>query len=733
MLTHHVKIDNMATPTRSPVGKIQELYAANNKALYTKFSPYTENSGLLSFGPRQPYVYSNPNQGRSGINAIRRFDSRVFPVGSSILDTQRIAKFLVSGNGITFLAKQIFLQKSQPFNETRIYNPLSPLLAVSTRINPFSDKHPLRFIDTTGGALGAISSLVGISINNKPAAPQGTVGASALPNESPMNSKGLLRAATATSGYNRMTNVSGAKKGILDSLKSLPASLFGGFGKQKQPVNASFRSDEGGYGIQLSSDSKFDYYDKSGALVKWGKDYYMRFEAGKVDGAAKENIKKKGESSTSESNRLVKIFSQKVPKSSTYFGSELGYEPKSSGGYVRYGDNIGQSKVGMEGPPSTYKFSEMLSIYKIYTDVNAGAKTVRTESKFNDKKSQSVKDVEENLRRVIKGIEMGGYKYLPKDSNDVMVKQFSNGEFRGFDNITYLTKEPASSVSPVNYNDSYERSVRDNPHHLDRKKGFAGHAREDKINTLTILKKSSTSAGVSDLTEGDKETKRNFNPYTDDQIAFFFHDLVNDKYIPFRCTIKGLTESLNANWSEVSYIGRADKLFNYTGFGRDITFNFSVVAMSIKELLPMWTRINYLAGLTKPAGYTEASYVIEKSNLNVIQNSRFIIPPLVALTIGDMYKEQPLVLKTIGISVPEGALWETTPENQESDWKYLNNKIVYSNSRELGRFAQFPRECDISINGSLLEKDLPIVGGKNFGGTTKKGDLSFSGRLQTSV
>ena len=709
----------MAIPTRSPVGKIQQLYAANNKSLYTRISPYTENSGLLSFGPRQPYVTSNPNQGRSGINAIRRFDSRVFPIGSSLLDTQRVAKFMVSGNGIIFLAKQILLQKTQPFNETRIYNPLSPLLAVSTRINPFSDKNPSRFIDTSGGALGALSSLVGISINNKPTAPQGTVGQGAMPNGSAANSRGLLRAQTAVGGFNRMTNVAGGKKGLLDSLKSLPKSLFSGFGAQKQPVNASFRADEGGYGIQLSSDSKFDYYDKNGAIVKWGKDYFMRFEAGKNNGNAKENIKKKGEKSTSDSNRLLSIFGQKVPKTSTYFKfTELGYEPKSIGGYTRYGDNIGRDSIESTGGSSTYKFSDILSIYKVYTDINAGTKTVRTESKFNDKKRQSFKDIELNLQRVIDGIKKGGYKYSPKDSSDKMVKQFSDGKFHGLDNITNLTKKPGSALSPLNYDGSYEKSVKDNPHHIDRVKGFAGHARADKINTLTVLSKK---GGESILT--DKDGVRKLDPYTEDQIAFFFHDLVNDRYIPFRCTVKGVNESLTANWSDVSYIGRADKLYNYTGFGRELNFSFTVAAMSIKELLPMWTRINYLAGLVKPAGYTESNYPVEK---NTINNSSFIIPPLVAITIGDLYKEQPLVLKSIGIQIPEGALWETISENRpgNEDWKYLNDKIVYTDSKELGKFAQFPRECEISINGSLLEKQRPMVGLNNFGGVSDGGKFS---------
>jgi hypothetical protein len=712
----------MAIPTRSPVGKIQQLYAANNKSLYTRISPYTENSGLLSFGPRQPYVTSNPNQGRSGINAIRRFDSRVFPIGSSLLDTQRVAKFMVSGNGIIFLAKQILLQKSQPFNETRIYNPLSPLLAVSTRINPFSDKNPLRFIDTTGGALGALSSLVGISINNTPTAPKGTVGEDAMPLKSPANSKGLLRAQTAISGYNRLTKVSGGEKKLSDGLKSMAKSLFGGFGVQKQPDNTNFRADEGGYGIQLSpipsnEASKFDYYDKNGAIVKWGKDYFMRFEAGKNNGNAKENIKKKGEESITTADKLVTIFSRKVPKTSKYFDEPLGYDPKTTAdGYIRYGDNLGHLRAELENSP--FKFSEMLSIYKVYTDTTS-LDRVRTESKFNDRNKKSVKDVEDSLNRVMRSIKNAGYDYVTKNGYDKSVKQFSDGGFVGLDEITYRTKHAQhTGLGPENYLGSYGISVKDNPHHIDKVKGFAGHARADKINTLTILSKK---VGESVLTNEDGIQK--LNPYTEDQIAFFFHDLVNDRYIPFRCTVKGVNESLTANWSDVSYIGRADKLYNYTGFGRELNFSFTVAAMSIKELLPMWTRINYLAGLVKPAKYTESNYTVEK---NIINNSSFIIPPLVAITIGDLYKEQPLVLKSIGIQIPEGALWETISENRpgNEDWKYLNDKIVYTDSKELGKFAQFPRECEISINGSLLEKQRPMVGLNNFGGVSDGGKFS---------
>ena len=711
--------------SRPQVGKIQQLYDLNNNDLYKRLSPYTPNSGLFSFGPRQPFLYVNPNQGRKGINGLKRFQSRSFPFASSLLDTARIAKFLVSGNGILFIAKQFYLQKSQPFNETRLYNPLSPLLAVSTRINPFSDKHPSRFIDTSGGLLGSLASLVGISIKSKPSAPKGTVGLGALPpNVTAANSKGLLRAHTAISGYNRLKNLSPDKKGGLKgALLSMAKSLFGGFGGQKQPVNASFRSDEGGYGIQLASNSKFDYCDKNGTPVKWGTDYYMRFEAGSSDGNAKVNIRKEGETSKSDGVRSLKVFGQKIPHSSQYFGLELGNDGDEDS--TKYGEQVGRdAKFAPTGYGATTKFSDILSVYNVYTGVKGTVEDmtpVITDSKFTDKTKQSFKDVEDGLKRVITKLKESGYEYKPIDDHDLLNKQFSNKSFAGMDNITYKTRDPNKPLDPRNYNDSYEADFRTNKTLLDRKKGFAGAGRQDSVNSLSILSKTPADASVFE----NKHQKQTYDPYKDDQIAFYFRDLVNDKYIPFRATVTGINERSAATWNPISYIGRSDKLYNYGGFSRAIDFKFKVVAMSVKELLPMWKRINYLFGLTKPSNYTAKN---------------FAIPPLTTFTIGDLYKDQPLILENLSLSIPEDALWETLSEknfyDQNNDWKYSDGRISWKDSS--GKYAQFPMECEISVAGQLLEKQRPQTGQNNWasdvGAFDSEGDKNrqtFSDKLSS--
>ena len=63
-------------------------------------------------------------------------------------------------------------------------------------------------------------------------------------------------------------------------------------------------------------------------------------------------------------------------------------------------------------------------------------------------------------------------------------------------------------------------------------------------------------------------------------------------------------------------------------------------------------------------------------------------------------------------------MWETLSEKYSdgNDWSYLNGKIIWDESKKKGFVAQFPRECDITISGVLLEQERPQTGKNNFGG-----------------
>ena len=819
--------------------ELSVLYAQNSDAIYNKYKLETNNSGLLRFGPKQPFITVNPNNARKGVNGLKRYESRALPIGSALQDVARISKFSVSGNGVIFLGKQLILQGLNSFNETKLYNPLMPILA-STSIASFGlITPPTRHIEPNLGGvlgalgLGAVSNALGL---NKPTPPKGTVGAGALPINAGDGGKGLIRGSTASQANKNFQSKWQGSSSTGFSLSAIgnffkANTLFGAFSAIKQPNDEKYKVGESTYGIMASSTKVFEqpsgtlkhtfdkkviqkwyagtndntvrkgdtdkttgvrgryfrqsdgtyliigkrgpwegtsigtfpklfgkevelslsydsyqmygkavgnnispnqefknsemlinlayyfdpkqnyptnyndvtsftYYDANGKPYVWGTDYNQRWFNG-----ANPNKKEKN----------IFIFNKKVPYTSTYFDVPIGYDPKDTDLYRKYGDNVGIIPLIKEGNQSAYTKSDILSIYKIYLDTDIESGTSNKQStKFTDKNSDAVKNVEDNLKQVINNIKSAGYKFEGETDDDLINPQFSDGSLKGYDYINKLTKNPDAQkqkVNPLNYNKgAYLRKFAFGKRKLllddIEGKGFSGANRNDKINLFNVLDKT--------------EFKEKYSEDSD-LIKFYFHDLVNDKYIPFRATVTGLNENLNADWTAVEYIGRADKLQSYKGFSRGLSFKFNVVANSIKELLPMWQRINYLVGLTKPANYTQG----DQNNPSNIY-SRFIIPPLVKFTIGDIYKNQPGVIKSIGMNIPDNCVWETLSEEyaEKNDWSYLNGALTPSGmiqwTDSKGKYAQFPRECELNLSMDLLEKERPIVGGNNFGDSVRQ-------------
>ena len=55
-------------------------------------------------------------------------------------------------------------------------------------------------------------------------------------------------------------------------------------------------------------------------------------------------------------------------------------------------------------------------------------------------------------------------------------------------------------------------------------------------------------------------------------------------------------------------MGRAEKLYKYGGFDRDVSVSFTVVAQSKEELIPMYKKLNFLASSLSPT-YTKSGYM----------------------------------------------------------------------------------------------------------------------------
>lgn len=908
-------------PNTPQPGKIETLYIANNRSIIDRYSPKTGYSNsLLKFGPRQPFVWYTPNDGNSGLNAIRKYDSRAFPIGSTLQDVIRISKYTVSGPGVIFAVKQLMLQNLQPHNETTLYNPAMPIVGALRPGSLGLLPRPTRHIDLGGGILGALASVVGFSVGDRSqSSPRGTVGSgiqdtadnSPLPKQSAGGGRGLVRGKTASSGYTSLASRWGGNASKSSFLKSMAASVFPSLISSKQPVGTGYRADEGAYGLMVN-DLKGKFKKQNPVT---GVDIPMTqlWIAGSSDGGAK-NIRKKNE--TPQDRKLVYVdgTEQKIGVQTTItgptinnastgftfekdvdnvtkYGKSLGIDVNRLHidevfkysimliNYKKYIDKIGKFPTKMDGPPvdvtnaddktiiqpqtdfyKKYGFDNTPIIFSVksFTDIptrkgsgdeNRPAYQVdKTYSKqrkddggngnlsnfkknlednkfkniptsFNDigelnnatlqqkeddrivkelvddrknvftklglsdtpdiSKIKTIADTPErgddpkkeaytvdgtysnnrktaiddgnpngNLADILSSVMEGKFQKLPTETTDlkgnkidkinttlqiesgdrlnVERKQaltdlinnikasgynvsFQNADTRIFSNpnatkFGIQTLETGHTIYQDDYDeneqllDGFDKAGRRN----NSNKKFSGAHKSDELNRLTILDKNKT---ITDDTDVDDWTE--YDPYKDDLIAFYFYDMVNERHVPFRASITGINDSFQADWTNYEYIGRADKLYNYKGFTRSLSFNFKVIANSIKELLPMWKRINYLCGLTMPADYTNA-----QSQNNLSQN-QFIVPPFVLLTIGDMYKEQPIIINRVGLNIPDGASWETLNETYGQDWAYLNNIISWSGSS--GKYAQFPREVEISLDLSVLQKERAIVGSAAFG------------------
>ena len=162
------------------------------------------------------------------------------------------------------------------------------------------------------------------------------------------------------------------------------------------------------------------------------------------------------------------------------------------------------------------------------------------------------------------------------------------------------------------------------------------------------------------------------------------------------------------------FIGRADKVYSYGGFNRNASFTIKIVINSIKELAPTWQRINYINTAYKPANYTKAPGGSSRYD-------RFLVPPMFFLTLGDFYRDQPILIQSVVTTVPDDATWETQNEdNNAGGWDYMAKLIKAPGSK----YGQVPREVELGFTVTLLEKERALVGGANFGHAPRDEDFN---------
>ncbi|MCP4482942.1 MAG: hypothetical protein GY817_09510, partial [bacterium] len=153
----------------------------------------------------------------------------------------------------------------------------------------------------------------------------------------------------------------------------------------------------------------------------------------------------------------------------------------------------------------------------------------------------------------------------------------------------------------------------------------------DKINALQIYKSDNvdTSKEINDLCKFRIGVIDNNDPSL-------------KTYIHFRAFIDSMDDNYSADWGSQNFMGRAESLYNYQGFERNVNLSWTVAAQSKQELMPMYQKLNYLASVCAP-DYSSDGYM--RGNL-------------IELTIGGYLFNQVGIMKGISFSVPQESPWE---------------------------------------------------------------------------
>jgi len=231
-----------------------------------------------------------------------------------------------------------------------------------------------------------------------------------------------------------------------------------------------------------------------------------------------------------------------------------------------------------------------------------------------------------------------------KDINSVgiykTVPGFSNSNTQGSYSTTQLVD--SAGTGSIQYKNSYNEVV--------KIKGYkswsevsredrVGSGRKDKINLTPIFSKSGSPA--------TDKVKIGKDSYLIRDLVKFRIEAIDGStpsksdYMIFRAYLTQFSDSVDATWNSVKYAGRGEDFYIYGGFGRKISINFKVAALSVVEMKPMYQKLNYLMG-----------------NLMPDYNGVLMRGPLVKMTIGNWLDGQPGVLNSLSYTVPQDSPWE---------------------------------------------------------------------------
>ena len=157
----------------------------------------------------------------------------------------------------------------------------------------------------------------------------------------------------------------------------------------------------------------------------------------------------------------------------------------------------------------------------------------------------------------------------------------------------------------------------------------------DKVNLLDVVEGNLNNSQI-----GESE----------DIIKFAFNIITPETNyrLHFRAFLDDFSDNFNGSWSTTKFIGRAEDIYSYEGFSRDISIGFKIAAFSRAELQPLYKKLVTLASVTAPT----------------YGSGQFMRGSFAEVTVGDYLVDTPGIIDNVSISWQKDYPWEIKSDKE---------------------------------------------------------------------
>jgi hypothetical protein len=276
--------------------------------------------------------------------------------------------------------------------------------------------------------------------------------------------------------------------------------------------------------------------------------------------------------------------------------------------------------------------------------------------------------------------------YLRRNSDKDNILQTKDGRTEFIQ--SYLAGEPIYPPSPIKSierTSKYSSKTFNSPTTLGpmtlEQRGIGGQVRYSNLFTSSfgdIVSSKPPYAGEF-LQIGDDGTTLDDKDF----ITVKFTTVFETKSVNFPAIITGINETFAIDWQSNKFLGSPFEYHHYNSIGRSVSFDLEMYSLNPGEHIIMWEKIDFLTSLVYPISYDATS--------------TFITPPLLYVTLGDMYKKKLCFISQLSYTIDDNAGWEIgRPINDSSKYNIYGNTVDMENYK-------LPRGIKASITLTFIE------------------------------